>query len=116
MSKNLTDYTVDELAVYFIATKQKLEELEAYRGEVQAVLLDKLRELNLTGVKTKDGYFVKRITSTIYSGVSLSTARELNAIRVEEKVDSGKLKEMTETGIQIPGVRQITYIKVEESE
>ena len=115
-NENPQDLSFDDLTVHFVAVKQKLEELDAYRKEVGDILLQRLKDEKVDRKKTKNGYFVKRISRTDYSGVSMSVARELDAIKIEEKVDSKKLSDLTYAGVQVPGVKTIVYVKVDEAE
>lgn len=110
----MNEQTLEELVDSYNKAKATIEEMEAAQQVVKDSILDYLTALKITGTKTKNGYYVKKVSSTIFSGVSMSTARDLGCVIVEEKLDTGKLRKLKDNDVPIPGARVITYVKIEE--
>jgi len=111
----MIEQTIEELVDSYLKAKSLMDDAEAQKAVMQQAILDKLKELKLSGLKTKTGYNVKRVVSQLYSGVNLAVARELGATKTEEKVDTNKLKAIAANGIKIEGTKTIVYVKVEEA-
>lgn len=109
------DIPIEKLVEEYQKAQGVIEETEAARQVIKDELLDRLKKLKVVGVKTKNGYFVKRVTMTSFSGVNISVARELGAVETKEAVDLGKLRQLQQKGVKIAGSKSITYVKVEEA-
>ena len=105
--------TFEELLQSYLEAKGELESLEAEKKVVEEAILDKLREMKLTGTSVL-GYNIQKVVRSSFSGVLLSTARELGATKVEEKVDGEKLRKLENNGVKIRGVKKIQYLLVKE--
>lgn len=106
--------TIEQLVEEYNKAKGVIEETEGNVSVLRDAILDHLKKLKMDGIKTKTGYFVKKVVSTSFSGVSLSTAKELGAIIQKEVADTDMLKKLHSKGIQISGTKVIQYIKITE--
>ena len=84
------------------------------RQELEARLLDRKEDSTIADNK----YTVTRFQRIGFK-TSLAEARELGAVKVEEKPDTTKLRTLYEAGVTVPGMSQtwdvkITEIKVQE--
>ena len=103
---------LDDLVQSVWKSKQAMEELEASAQVLKDEIADRLRRMKIDGTKTKDGLLVQKIYKTLFSGVTLPYARELNAVR--EVVDSDKLRTLMKRGVKIKGAKQISFITIKE--
>jgi hypothetical protein len=106
--------TLEELVESYNKAKGAIEETQASLEVLRDELFDRLKKMKMDGIKTKNGYFVKRVIATSFSGVELSTAKELGATTQKEVVDMGMLRKLQEKGIKIKGSKIIQYIKITE--
>lgn len=115
MTDTIEEITLEELVDAYLKAKGIMEQMEAEKRVVQDEILNRLRVLKLDGTKTKNGYMVNRIRKTSFAGITVAQARQLGATIMEEKVDSGKLRQLHDKGVNIPGVKQIVYVDVKEA-
>ena len=106
--------TIEELVDSYNTAKGSIEDLEASVTVLRDELLDRLRIMKMDGIKTKTGYFVKKVVSTSFSGVEMSVAKELGATMTKEVADVGMLRKLHDKGIKITGSKTIAYIKITE--
>ena len=106
---------LEQLVDSYQKSKSAIEELEAERKVIGDAILDALKAMKVDGTKIGNWY-VKRVRSMIYTGVSLSTAKELGATKTKEIIDVDLLRKMQTAGQKIAGAKQIMYVKVTAAE
>ncbi|MEK9208404.1 MAG: hypothetical protein AAB922_08005 [Patescibacteria group bacterium] len=112
----MKNITLEQLAEEYQKGKAVIEETEASLSVIKDEILDHLKKLKVDGLKTKNGYYVKRVRAMVYTRVSLSTAKELGATKTKEIIDIDLLRKMQTAGQKIVGAKQIVYVKVTAAE
>lgn len=105
--------TFETLLDSYLKAKGAMEDLEAEKKVVEEAILEKLREMKLTGTNVR-GYNIQKVMRSSYTDVLMSTARELGCVKVEEKIDGQKLKKLEDNGVSVKGVKKIQYLLVKE--
>jgi len=109
----MIDQTFEALLDSLLKAKATLEDVEAEKKMVEEAILEKLREMKLTGTNC-NGYNIQKVSRSSYTGVQLSTARELGCTEQIEKINSEKLRKLENNGVKIKGVKRIQYLLVKE--
>lgn len=112
--EDVKDLTLEDLVQLHEQFKQEAEVLEAGVQTIKDELLDRLKEMRLSGTKTKNGYLVATIIKKSYAQAEIGQARELGATTTKEVVDAGKIKQLVEKGIDIRGVKTSMYVTIKE--
>lgn len=86
---------------------RKIEELEEQKKKLTLAILQAM-----SGKSLQFGSYLVRRYSRLSITLPLDQARHYNAVKVEETVDKGKLKELYKAGVSIPGIKEIEYITV----
>lgn len=110
--EDVKDLTLEDLVQLHEQFKQESEVLEAGIQTIKDELLDRLKAMKLSGTKTKNGYLISKIIKKTYAQAEIGQARELGAVQTKEVIDTGKIKQLVEKGIDIRGVKTIAYISV----
>jgi len=109
----MIDQTFEALLDSLLKAKATLEDVEAEKKMVEEAILEKLREMKLTGTNC-NGYNIQKVYRSSYTGVQLSTARELGCTEKIEKIKREKLRKLENNGVKIKGVKRIQYLLVKE--
>jgi hypothetical protein len=112
----MENVSIEDMVDSYKKAENAIEELESEKKVIRDAILDQLKKLNLDGIKTKNGYNVRRVFTTLYNDVMLSTARELGATKTEEKVDSDKLRALEHKGVKIKGSKTTIRLMIKEAE
>ena len=115
MTGDIQEISLEDLVEEIQKAKGIIEEIEAQKSVLQDEILLRLRKMGLDGTKTKNGYLVTRISKVLFTGVTVGQARELGATVMEEKIDSGKLRELYNRGVKIAGVKISTFVNIKEA-
>lgn len=110
----MKDQTMEELVDSLQKAKAVIEDTEAAMKVIKDEMLDRLKAMKLTGVKTKNGFFVRSVSMTSFTDVPMAWAKEQGAVYQKEALDLTMLKKLVEKGVKIPKIKYIRYIKVEE--
>lgn len=113
--EDVKDLTLEDLAQLHEQFKQEAEVLEAGIQTIKDELLDRLKEMKLSGTKTKNGYLVTKIIKKTYAQAEIGQARELGATQTKEVIDTGKIKQLVEKGIEIKGVKTLAYVSIKST-
>jgi hypothetical protein len=107
--------TLEEKVDSYMKASGIIEEAEAQKAVIRDGILEDLNKMKVTGTKTANGYFVGKVTVISFSKVEMSTARELGAVKTEEKLDLKKLRQIHDKGGKIRGEEEFSYIKIKEA-
>ena len=109
----MIEQTFEQLLDAYLKANATLEDLEAEKKVVSEAILEKLREMKLTGTNC-NGYNIQKVMRSSYTDVPMSIAKELGAVKVKETIDGEKLKKLEENGVTIKGSKKIQYLLVKE--
>lgn len=110
-----SEMTMEQLVEAYNKANGIIEEQQAAKDMIRDYILEQLEMQKVTGVKTKNGYLVSKSAFPSFTGVMLSTARELGATKTEEVIDTGKLKKLNEKGVSIKGSKNIMRLTIKEA-
>lgn len=113
--EDVKDLTPEDLVQLHEQFKQESEVLEAGIQTIKDELLDRLKAMKLSGTKTKNGYLVAKVIKKSYNQAEIGQARELGATTQKEVVDTGKIKQLIEKGIEVRGVKTIMYVTIKQA-
>lgn len=112
--EDVKDLTLEDLVELHEQFKQEAEVLDAGIQTIKDELLDRLKEMKLSGTKTKNGYLISKVIKKTYAQAEIGQARELGALQTKEVIDTSKIKQLVEKGIEIRGVKTVVYISIKE--
>lgn len=110
-----SELSMEDLIEAYNKAQGIIEEQTAAKDILREYIIEQLEALKVQGMKTKNGYLVSKTTFPSFSGVLLSTARELGATKMEESIDTGKLKKLQEKGVSIKGSKNIMRLTIKEA-
>jgi hypothetical protein len=105
--------TFEELLDSYLKARAAMEETEAAKKVVEEAILDKLREMKLTGTNVS-GYNLQKVIRSSFTDVPMSVARELGCTEQIEKINSEKLRKLEANGVKVKGVKKLQYLLVRE--
>jgi hypothetical protein len=87
--------------------------LEVVEATVSVIKEEMSHRLEQEGLKAKA---VEDRQISVVSGVRFSTsvkdAEDLGAIKLEKKVDTGKLRKLLDSGVDVPGTERFSYVRI----
>lgn len=122
---NLLELSNDQLEQVYWQTKERedeialmAEELKAQRDAIKTEFIERIKKAK------RDGFIVgntsiKMFTKIYTNNVELETARELGAVKTEEKVDGPKIANIVRAGGKVAGAEERTelkFTKIEEEQ
>lgn len=110
-----SEMSIEQLVDAYNKAEGVIEEQQAAKELIRDYIIETLELKKVSGLKTKNGYLVSKSTFPSFTGVMLSTARELGATKTEEVIDTGKLKKLNEKGVSIKGSKNIMRLTIKES-
>jgi|GEM_PF-4575962 len=112
----MKDTSLEELVEAHEKAKAVIEETEAGMKVIKDEILDRLKAMKLTGVKTKTGYFVRSVITTSFSSVPMDWARENGATVQKESLDLSMLRQLQAKGVKVPEMKVVKYVKITEGD
>lgn len=85
----------------------KIEELEAQKKALGENILSAMNDKSI-----KIGSYVVKRCSRLSISSTLDQARLFQATKLDEVVDKDKLKQLYNSGTDIPGIKKIEYIQI----
>lgn len=111
---NLSELSLEDLVAQRIQFEQDMETAEAGKSLINDEILDRLKLMKMSGVKTKTGYLVSRIVKKMYAQVDMNWCRTYGAIKTVEKPDEVKIKQLIEAGTDVPELKTIVYVSIKD--